>query len=197
MTVQVNQTTITGISAGNYDPKVFTNANFAGTTIAAAKFANATRGCIVKASFFEDATFNISSGGSSGSDVSMLSFTFTRTSNANGIVLFGWTPWGGSNSSHIIGSYLQVGSSRKYDATCFTDSHGLDGKAGITQFNGSWSASELGSGTSHTVTYGRQSRDGSAQTPPQYLNPQNLSARHRENTTNILILEVRDLARVF
>ena len=196
MTVNVNQTTITGIAAGNYDPKVFTNANFAGSTITAAKFAGQTRGCIVKASIFEDATFNISGGGTA-ANVTLLQFNFTRTSNANGIVVFGWHPWGGTNSSHLGGTYTEIQGNRKYEATCHRDNHGTDGKAGITLVNGSWSASELGTGTSHTFTFGRSSRDGSNQTFPQYLNPQNVSARHRENTTNILILEVRDLARVF
>ena len=105
----------------------------------------------------------------------------------------GWHPWGGTNAAHLLGTYVEIQGVRKYNATCHTDNDGSDSKLGITLAGGYWTSSELGNSTSHTYTFGRSSRDGSAQTAPQYLNPQNTSGRHRQNTSNILILEVSNL----
>lgn len=189
MTVNVGTNSITGIAAGGYEDQVFINRNFENGTLVSDDFASSTAGCVVKASFFEDATFNISDGSSTGSEVTFLSFSFTRTSNANPVLIYGWLPCaeGGSN---LIGEFIRCNGVTQYQQLMYECPEGADSRLGIMLVNAFFTAAELGSGTSHTVSFGRQSRDGSGQSGPNYWNPQNTSSRHRENTTNLLILEV-------
>ena len=192
MTVNVGTSTITGVSAGNYDPKVFTADNFANGTIQAAKFASNTKGCVVKATYFQDATFNISDGSGTGGSVSIIQFNFSRASNSNDIMVLGWAPCEQGNSN-LIGPFIECNSTRYYLSVNYMCPEGSDGRYGMMNIAASFSAAELGSGTFHTMTLGRQSKDGSAQSGPNYWNPQNNSSRSREQTTNLLLLEVSNI----
>lgn len=190
---QVNHNSITGIGTGNYDPKVFTAANFANNAVNVSKFASNTKGCIQKVTHFADATNNISDSNNSSNVI--ITFNFTRSSSDNAIVAIGYVPWGGASYSYLVGSYVEIDSTgKKFDMTNYkTCDGGSNDRLGIFQIQGAWTAGTLGSGTSHTFKIGKHTRDGSNQLMGGNANPYQQSGRHRGNTTQITLFETDHL----
>ena len=190
---QVNHNSITGIGTGNYDPKVFTADNFADNAVNVNKFASNTKGCIKKITHFNDNTVNISDSNNSSNVI--ITFNFTRSSSSNAIVAIGFVPFGGSSSSSLVGSYVEIDSTgRKHDMTNFrSPTNGTDGQFGIFQIQGAWTAGTLGSGTSHTFKIGKHTRNGNNEQMGGSANPFQQSGRHRSNTTQITLFETDQL----
>ncbi len=190
---QVNHNSITGIGTGNYDPKVFTADNFANNAVNISKFANNTKGCIQKITHFADATNNVSDANNPSNVI--ITFNFTRSSSDHAIVAIGYVPFGGDYFSYLVGSYVEIDSTgKKFDMTNYrVPDAGTDGRLGIMQIQGAWTAGTLGSGTSHTFKIGKHSRDGSNQKMGGNANPFEQSARHRGNTTQITLFETDHL----
>lgn len=190
---QVNHNSITGIGTGNYDPKVFTAANFANNAVNVSKFASNTKGCIQKVTHFADATNNVSDSNNSSNVI--ITFNFSRSSSDNAIVAIGYVPFGGQYHSYLVGSYVEIDSTgKKFDMTNYrAPEGGNDHRLGIMQIQGVWTAGTLGSGTSHTFKIGKHSRDGSNQMMGGNANPYQQSARHRANTTQITLFETDHL----
>jgi hypothetical protein len=140
--------------------------------------------------FFEDATRNISiSTSSSGTPIS---FQFTKQYASSYLVLKGWTPVMGQ-ASYNSGEYVQIESTRKYQATAYFSvpggmSDASDGITGICNWQGYWT--DITTTGVKTVTLGWQSRGGSNEQPGIIWNPDQRSARMQSRTTNIVIYEV-------
>ena len=190
---QVNHNSITGISAGNYDPKVFTADNFANNAVNSSKFASNTKGCIRKVTHFNDATSNISDANNNSNVI--ITFNFTRSSSSNAIVAIGYVPQGGSDYSHLVGTYVEIDTTgKKFDMTNWrTPTNGSNGQLGIFRIQGVWTAGTLGGGTSHAFKIGKHTRDGGNHYMGGVSNPDQTSARHRRNTTQITLFETDHL----
>ena len=153
---------------------------------------------IVSINHFTDATRNI--GASNVADAVRIEFDFTKSFADTNIVLWGYTPVSGQNSYHG-GIYAEIGIpassdyTRYYDAAHFispTAGQGDDGRYTTCYWNGCWNSSDTGlnSSGSKRVRLGWDSRDNSNQLPGNWWNPDKRSARARERTTQITIMEV-------
>lgn len=140
--------------------------------------------------FFEDATRNISiSASSSGVPIT---FQFTKQYASSYLVLKGWTPHMGQVSYHS-GEYVQIESTRKYQASAYFSTPGgmtdaSDGIMGIINWQGYWT--DITTTGVKTVSLGWQSRSGSSEQPASVWNPDQRSSRMQSHTTNIVIYEV-------
>ena len=153
---------------------------------------------IVSINHFTDATRNISN--STTSAAIAIEFDFTKSFADTSIVLWGYTPVSGQNSYHA-GCYAEIGVpsssdyTRYYDAAHFispTDSQGDDGRYTTCYWNGCWNSTDTGLDTagSKRVRLGWESRGGTSERPGNYWNPDKRSARARERTTQITVMEV-------
>ena len=147
---------------------------------------------------FTDATRNISL--SSTSSAIAIEFDFTKSFADTNIIMWGYTPVSGQNSYHA-GCYAEIGVAsssdytRYYDAAHYispTSGQGDDGRYSSCYWNGCWNSSDTGLNTAGTkrVRLGWDSRDGSQQRVADYWNPDKRSARARERTTQITVMEV-------
>ena len=148
---------------------------------------------------FTDATRNIANSSNNGAIA--IEFDFTKSFADTSIVLWGYTPVSGQNSYHA-GCFAQINDvttfsnyTRYYDAAHFispTAGQGDDGRYSSCYWNGCWNSSDTGlnSSGSKRVRLGYDSRNNSNQRPGNYWNPDKRSARARERTTQITIMEV-------
>ena len=153
---------------------------------------------IVSINHFTDATRNINH--SSTSAAIAIEFDFTKSFADTSIVLWGYTPVSGQNSYHA-GCYAEIGIpassdyTRYYDAAHYispTAHQGDDGRYTSCYWNGCWNSSDTGLNTAGTkrVRLGWDSRGGTNESPGYYWNPDKRSARARERTTQITVMEV-------
>ena len=153
---------------------------------------------IVSINHFTDATRNIQH--SSSSAAIAIEFDFTKSFADTSIVLWGYTPVSGQNSYHA-GCYAEIGIpassdyTRYYDAAHFispTAGQGDDGRYTTCYWNGCWNSSDTGLNTagSKRVRLGWDSRNNANESPGYYWNPDKRSARARERTTQITVMEV-------
>ena len=153
---------------------------------------------IVSINHFTDATRNIQH--SNTSAAIGIEFDFTKSFADTNIILWGYTPVSGQNSYHA-GCYAEIGLpssstyTRYYDVAHFispTSNQGDDGRYTTCYWNGCWNSSDTGLNTAGTkrVRLGWDSRDNSNQSPGYYWNPDKRSARARERTTQITVMEV-------
>ena len=154
---------------------------------------------IVSINHFTDATRNI--GASNVADAVRIEFDFTKSFADTNIVLWGYTPVSGQNSYHA-GCFAQINDvttfsnyTRYYDAAHFispTAGQGDDGRYSSCYWNGCWNSSDTGLNTagSKRVRLGWDSRNNSNQLPGNWWNPDKRSARARERTTQITVMEV-------
>ena len=148
---------------------------------------------------FTDATRNIANSSNNGAIA--IEFDFTKSFADTSIVLWGYTPVSGQNSYHA-GCFCQINDvttfsnyTRYYDAAHFispTAGQGDDGRYSSCYWNGCWNSSDTGlnSSGSKRVRLGYDSRNNSNQRPGNYWNPDKRSARARERTTQITVMEV-------
>ena len=154
---------------------------------------------VVSINHFTDATRNIANSSNNGAIA--IEFDFTKSFADTSIVLWGYTPVSGQNSYHA-GCFAQINDvttfsnyTRYYDAAHFispTDGQGDDGRYSTCYWNGCWNSSDTGLNTagSKRVRLGWESRNNSNQSPGNYWNPDKRSARARERTTQITVMEV-------
>ena len=154
---------------------------------------------IVSINHFTDATRNIQHSSNNGSIA--IEFDFTKSFADTSIVLWGYTPVSGQNSYHA-GCFCQINDvttfsnyTRYYDAAHFispTAHQGDDGRYATCYWNGCWNSSDTGldSAGSKRVRLGWDSRGGTNESPGNYWNPDKRSARARERTTQITVMEV-------
>ena len=153
---------------------------------------------IVNINHFTDASRNL--GLPSTSSHIAIEFDFTKSFADTSIVLWGYTPVSGQNSYHA-GCYAEIGVpsssdyTRYYDAAHYispTASQGDDGRYTSCYWNGCWNSSDTGLNTagSKRVRLGWESRNNSNERPGNYWNPDKRSARARERTTQITVMEV-------
>ena len=153
---------------------------------------------IVNINHFTDASRNL--GLPSTSSHIAIEFDFTKSFADTSIVLWGYTPVSGQNSYHA-GCYAEIGVpsssdyTRYYDAAHYispTASQGDDGRYTSCYWNGCWNSSDTGLNTAGTkrVRLGWESRNNSNERPGNYWNPDKRSARARERTTQITVMEV-------
>ena len=147
---------------------------------------------------FTDGTRNIQH--SSTSSAIAIEFDFTKSFADTNIIMWGYTPVSGQNSYHA-GVYAEIGVpsssdyTRYYDAAHFispTAGQGDDGRYATCYWNGCWNSSDTGLNTagSKRVRLGWDSRNNSNQLPGNWWNPDKRSARARERTTQITVMEV-------
>ena len=151
--------------------------------------------------FFSDATHNISLNSTSSSYP--ISTVFAKKYADTDLLLWGITPVSGQNS-YQGGCYAALSNGdttgsnyhRKYDAAHYVspfDNMTDDGIFGTCHWHGWWNASSLSglnSAGNKTLFLGWALRDGSSQRPGNYWNPDKRSARARERTTQITVMEV-------
>ena len=153
---------------------------------------------VVNIHHFTDATRNIANSSNNGAIA--IEFDFTKSFADTSIVLWGYTPVSGQNSYHA-GCYAEIGVpsssdyTRYYDAAHFispTAGQGDDGRYTTCYWNGCWNSADTGLNTagSKRVRLGWDSRNSSNQSPGYYWNPDKRSARARERTTQITVMEV-------
>ncbi len=154
---------------------------------------------IVSINHFTDGTRNIQHSSNNGAIA--IEFDFTKSFADTSIVLWGYTPVSGQSSYHA-GCFCQINDvttlsnyTRYYDAAHFispTASQGDDGRYTSCYWNGCWNSTDTGLDTagSKRVRLGWESRDSSNQRPGYYWNPDKRSARARERTTQITVMEV-------
>ena len=153
---------------------------------------------IVNINHFTDASRNL--GLPSTSSHIAIEFDFTKSFADTSIVLWGYTPVSGQNSYHA-GCYAEIGVpsssdyTRYYDAAHYispTAHQGDDGRYATCYWNGCWNSSDTGldSAGSKRVRLGWDSRGGTNESPGNYWNPDKRSARARERTTQITVMEV-------
>ena len=153
---------------------------------------------IVSINHFTDATRNINH--SNATAAIAIEFDFTKSFADTSIVLWGYTPVSGQNSYHA-GCYAEIGVpsssdyTRYYDAAHYispTAHQGDDGRYATCYWNGCWNSTDTGldSAGSKRVRLGWESRSGSNERPGNYWNPDKRSARARERTTQITVMEV-------
>ena len=148
---------------------------------------------------FTDATRNIANSSNNGAIA--IEFDFTKSFADTSIVLWGYTPVSGQNSYHA-GCFAQINDvttfsnyTRYYDAAHFispTAGQGDDGRYSSCYWNGCWNSTDTGLNTagSKRVRLGWESRNNSNERPGNYWNPDKRSARARERTTQITVMEV-------
>ena len=147
---------------------------------------------------FTDATRNIANSSNNGAIA--IEFDFTKSFADTNIILWGYTPVSGQNSYHS-GVYAEIGIpsssdyTRYYDAAHFispTAGQGDDGRYTTCYWNGCWNSADTGLNTagSKRVRLGWETRGGTSERPGNYWNPDKRSARARERTTQITVMEV-------
>ena len=148
---------------------------------------------------FTDATRNIANSSNNGAIA--IEFDFTKSFADTSIVLWGYTPVSGQNSYHA-GCFCQINDvttfsnyTRYYDAAHFispTAGQGDDCRYATCYWNGCWNSTDTGLDTagSKRVRLGWESRGGTSERPGNYWNPDKRSARARERTTQITVMEV-------
>jgi len=155
------------------------------TTLAAWK----ALGGILFTHHFEDATRNISL--SPSADGTALTFDFNKRYAGTHLVVRGASPVSGQYS-YQSGEFMQIGSTRKYEAAHFTsppDSMSDDGIYGTCLWNGIWTDQNT-TGTK-TVRLGWAATSGSSgEKPGNIWNPDSRGPRARARTTVITIYEV-------
>ena len=144
-----------------------------------------------KVSVFEDATNNIAGQGNVANQV-YLTFSYTRENDANDVVFDGYFPHT-QGGSYLIGDYISFdnGTTKNYRESCRhypTGSGGGNGQYGRHELHGIWQGSSY-SGTSHTVSLGHTSRDGSGQDAFGIGNPYQQSARAQNDRCQITLWE--------
>lgn len=146
---------------------------------------------IINMTSFRDATHNIQP--SSSPETDWITFTFTRIDPNSDILIMGISTQRGTTASDRCGAHIEVNGVKKYDGAfqCSWPQYaGTDSGSGAMRYNQLFTASELGTTTGTiTVNLGNTSRDGTNQGWAYYINPQNLSARARESTTQLIIIE--------
>ena len=153
---------------------------------------------IVSINHFTDATRNTNH--SNASATIAIEFDFTKSFADTSIVLWGYTPVSGQNS-YNAGCYAEIGIpassdyTRYYDAAHFistTAGQGDDGRYTTCYWNGCWNSADTGLNTagSKRVRLGWETRGGTSERPGNYWNPDKRSARARERTTQITVMEV-------
>mgnify|MGYP003643866963 FL=1 len=161
-------------------------------------------GSIRKVSMFNDSTYNITT---SNSSVSFpITFDFVKSQADSDLFITGWTPVSGQNSYMVgVRMRLQKTSDSSYDSP--SDYEGYGGNlfqsppvgSGDDDVKGqiSWSrridtSSETFFNVASTfrIHLGWSSRNGSAERPGNSWNPQNLSGRARQNSTQIWVWEI-------
>ena len=154
---------------------------------------------IVSINHFTDATRNITT--PTTPDAIVFEFDFTKSFADTSIVLWGYTPHAIQNSYHA-GCYAEIGIpassdyTRYYDAAHFaavvSAGSGDDGWYSSCYWNGCWNSSDTGLDTAGTkrARFGWDSRNNSNQRPGNFWNPDKRSARGRERTTQITVMEV-------
>ena len=155
---------------------------------------------IVSINHFTDATRNISLSANNGAVA--IEFDFTKSFADTSIVLWGYTPVCQQNSYHA-GCFCQINDvsnlsnyTRYYDAAHFVSvvsaGSGDDGWYSPLYWNGCFNSTDTGLDTagSKRVRLGWESRGGTSERPGNFWNPDKRSARGRERTTQITIMEV-------
>ena len=155
---------------------------------------------IVDIHHFTDATRNIALSNNNAAIV--FEFDFTKSFADTSIVLWGYTPISGQNSYHG-GCFCQINDvsnlsnyTRYYDAAHFISPHasaGSNGNYTTLHWSMCWNSSNTGidSAGSKRVRLGWETRDGSTNnSPTNRWNPDKQSARIRERTTQITVMEV-------
>ena len=153
---------------------------------------------VVNIHHFTDATRNIANSSNNGAIA--IEFDFTKSFADTSIVLWGYTPVSGQNS-YNAGCYAEIGIpassdyTRYYDAAHFispTAGQGDDGWYASLYWNGCWNSTDTGLDTagSKRVRLGWETRGGTSERPGNYWNPDKRSARARERTTQITVMEV-------
>lgn len=154
---------------------------------------------VVNINHFTDASRNIALSNNNGAIA--IEFDFTKSFADTSIVLWGYTPVSGQNSYHA-GCFCQINDvttlsnyTRYYDAAHFispTAGQGDDGRYATCYWNGCWNSTDTGLNTagSKRVRLGWESRNNSNESPGNYWNPDKRSARARERTTQITVMEV-------
>ena len=154
---------------------------------------------VVNIHHFTDGTRNIAHSSNNGAIA--IEFDFTKSFADTSIVLWGYTPVSGQNSYHA-GCFAQINDvttfsnyTRYYDAAHFispTAGQGDDGRYATCYWNGCWNSTDTGLDTagSKRVRLGWESRGGTSERPGNYWNPDKRSARARERTTQITVMEV-------
>ena len=155
---------------------------------------------IVSINHFTDATRNITTPGGTTAAI-IIEFDFTKSFADTNIILWGYTPVSGQNSYHS-GVYAEIGIPSSSDYTRYYDAahyvsvtstgSGDDGRFSSLYWNGCWNSADTGLDTAGTkrVRLGVSSRDGSQQRVANYWNPDKRSARARERSTQITVMEV-------
>ena len=147
---------------------------------------------------FTDATRNISI--SSASTATPIEFDFTKLVADTNIVMWGYTPVS-VQSSYLAGCFAEIGLpssstyTRYYEAAHFISPHagaGSNGNYTTLHWSGCWNNSDTGLDTAGTkrLRLGWQTRDGTSQRPTERWNPDKQSARIRERTTQITVMEI-------
>ena len=154
---------------------------------------------IVEIHHFTDATRNIALNNNQAAIV--FEFDFTKRVADTSIVLWGYTPHARQNSYHG-GCYAEIGVpstsdyTRYYDAAHFASvvsaGSGDDGWYSSLYWNGCWNSTDTGLNTAGTkrARFGWDTRSGSVERPADIWNPDKRSARNRERTTQITVMEV-------
>ena len=146
---------------------------------------------------FEDATHNIQVTDSGAAVV--IAFNFTKAYADTNIILWGFTPIANRSSSHA-GCYIYVkdvssgNQSRKYESAHFNTPErggGDDYPYGTLLWQGMWAANDsaVNSAGNKEVLLGWSSRNSANEQPGTHWNPSERSARNRDRTTNITIME--------
>ena len=145
---------------------------------------------------FEDATHNVSL--PTAAAAGPIVFNFTKAYADTNIILWGYTPVSHMDSYHA-GCYIYVkdassgNQTRKYESAHFVSAtvNGDDHIYGTVFWQGMWAANDSAVNTagSKEVLLGWSSRDSVSQRPGNYWNPSERSARARDRTTKITILE--------
>ena len=161
-------------------------------------------GSVRKVSMFNDATYNINT---SGSSVSFpISFDFVKDQADSDLFVQGWTPVSNQNS-HVVGvrmrlqktsdsSYAGETDNENYGGNVYiglNDGAGDDGQKSVINWSRRIDTSSetfFNSAETYRIHLGWSSRGGSSERAGEYWNPQNRSARHRQNSTQIWVWEI-------
>tara|TARA_B100000900_G_scaffold335252_1_gene296730 strand:- start:62 stop:604 length:543 start_codon:yes stop_codon:yes gene_type:complete len=145
---------------------------------------------------FSDATHNISIPNQAAAGP--ITFNFTKAYADTNIILWGLTPVSGRSSSHA-GCYIYLkdvssgAQTRKYESAHFNTperSGGDDYPYGTILWQGMWSGdAAVNTAGNKEVLLGWSTRNSANEQPGNYWNPSERSARTRDRTTNITIIE--------
>ena len=145
---------------------------------------------------FSDATHNISIPNTAAAGP--ITFNFTKAYADTNIILWGLTPVSGRSSSHA-GCYIYLkdvssgAQTRKYESAHFNTPErdgGDDYPYGTILWQGMWSGdAAVNTAGNKEVLLGWSSRNSANEQPGNYWNPSERSARNRDRTTNITIIE--------